>query len=116
MDSYGALLNVYSYLEYLVSVYIVFVIHNIYTIFTLNICDNKNKETKGDGIVSTEEEAQPTIGEHIAFAIGHLADLICKHSYIISNITMMVIMIVVELSIFSSQYFVLLINFPPKKN
>ncbi|XP_055299198.1 piezo-type mechanosensitive ion channel component isoform X29 [Sitodiplosis mosellana] len=37
-----------------------------------------------------EEEAQPTISEHISFAIGHLTTVICKHSYIISNIMMMV--------------------------
>lgn len=43
-----------------------------------------------DGIVSAEEETQATISEHITFAIGHLASLICKHSYVISNITMMV--------------------------
>lgn len=45
---------------------------------------------KGDGIVSAEEEVQPTISEHISFAVGHLTDLICKHSYVFSNVTMMV--------------------------
>lgn len=45
---------------------------------------------KDDAIVSAEEEAQPTISEHISFAIGHLTTVICKHSYIISNIMMMV--------------------------
>ncbi|XP_031619369.1 piezo-type mechanosensitive ion channel component isoform X2 [Contarinia nasturtii] len=37
-----------------------------------------------------EEETQATIGEHITFAIGHLSTVICKHSYVISNIMMMV--------------------------
>lgn len=50
----------------------------------------KETNNKDDGIVSVEEEYQPTIGEHISFAIGHLTDLICKHSYVFSNITMMV--------------------------
>lgn len=45
---------------------------------------------KGADIVSVEEEVQPTIGEHISFAAGHLASMICKHSYVISNIMMMV--------------------------
>ncbi|XP_031619375.1 piezo-type mechanosensitive ion channel component isoform X7 [Contarinia nasturtii] len=45
---------------------------------------------KDDGIVSAEEETQATIGEHITFAIGHLSTVICKHSYVISNIMMMV--------------------------
>lgn len=56
----------------------------------ITIVHYKNKLSKAEGLHSTEEEIQPTIGEHIAFAIGQLADLICKHSYILSNITMMV--------------------------
>lgn len=52
--------------------------------------ENVNNKSKGDGIVSTEEDVQPTIAEHIAFAIGNITDLVCKHSYVISNITMMV--------------------------
>lgn len=51
---------------------------------------SKETNSKDDGIVSVEEETQPTIGEHISFAIGQLTTLICKHSYIISNIVMMV--------------------------
>lgn len=46
--------------------------------------------TKGDAIVSAEEEGQATIGEHISFAVGHLSAMICKHSYVFSNVTMMV--------------------------
>lgn len=52
--------------------------------------ENIYNKSKGDGIVSTEEDVQPTIAEHIAFAIGNITDLVCKHSYVISNITMMV--------------------------
>lgn len=50
----------------------------------------KKMNTKGDAIVSVEEEGQPTISEHISFAVGHLSALICKHSYVFSNVTMMV--------------------------
>lgn len=45
---------------------------------------------EGNSANKTEEEAQATIGEHISFAIRHLTDLICNHSYVISNIMMMV--------------------------
>lgn len=67
----------------------------------------KNKlNTKGDGSVSVEEEVQPTISEHISFAIGHLNALICQHSYIFSNITMMVSSInMVLLNLPDSKYF-----------
>lgn len=58
--------------------------------YIVYVYENINNKSKGDGIVSTEEEIQPTIGEHIAFAIGNITDLVCKHSYVISNITMMV--------------------------
>lgn len=54
------------------------------------LCRTNLSRTKGDGIVPTEEDNQPTISEHISFAIGHLTDLVCKHSYVISNIMMMV--------------------------
>lgn len=47
--------------------------------------------TKGAEIVSAEE-TQPTFGEHISFAVGQLSTFICMHSYIISNIVMMVSM------------------------
>lgn len=56
----------------------------------LSIFYQLKMNTKGDGIVSAEEEGQPSISEHIVFAIGHLIDLICKHSYVFSNVTMMV--------------------------
>lgn len=52
-------------------------------------CSQPEIDNKADGI-STEEEIQPTIAEHIQFATGQVADMICKHSYILSNITMMV--------------------------
>lgn len=60
----------------------------LYTLFVHSKSIEMN--TKGDGIVSAEEEVQPTISEHISFAIGHLTTTICKHSYVISNIVMMV--------------------------
>lgn len=81
--------------------------HHNFVCFGLFIKHKTSKmfwfNSKAEGIPSTEEEIQPTIGEHIAFAIGQLADLICKHSYILSNITMMVI-------------FELSINIPHSKN
>lgn len=54
-------------------------------------CLLKNHWIKeGDSVNVTEEEAQASISEHISFAIRHLTELICNHSYVISNITMMV--------------------------
>lgn len=68
----------------------VFTFYLIFVCCCCVVCVLKTKNLKGDGIVSTEEEVQPTIGEHIAFAIGNISDVVCKHSYVISNITMMV--------------------------
>lgn len=68
-------------------------------IFLFGFSHNPNSPPKKTFIISTkdpqtnvsaEEEIQPTIGEHISFAVGHLTDLICQHSYVFSNIMMMV--------------------------